>query len=112
MIKKETLAARYPARPEPTGGRRFSEGVAAAEGPGACVLLFLKVVPQYGPGSSRRTFCRVALLRFGNSIRVAWISFFLNCFEWGRPFFLRNGRYQDFLSCFLCIDVVFKSFEN
>ena len=36
MIKKEFLAARYPARPEPTGVHRFSGNVAAAEGSRAC----------------------------------------------------------------------------
>ena len=33
--------------------------------------------------SPRWIFCRIALLRFGNSIRIAWIMAFLNCFECG-----------------------------
>ena len=33
----------------------------------------------------RLTFCRIALLRFGNSIRIAWIKVFPNCFTWERP---------------------------
>ena len=65
---------------------------------------------------SRRTLCRIALLRFGNSIRIALVKVFPNCFEWERPL---NGNTHSVWFCLqtkisLCFHIVliFRMFKN
>ena len=45
---------------------------------------------------TKRIFCRIALLRFENSIRIAWIMAFQNCFECGKNWIAWNCLDQCF----------------